>query len=87
MKTIPKGRYYTTNTNGHITHSIMFYDKTNNYSLSCDSFNGLLALVDMFFSPSAKFETLSSYNLAYQSSLEDTVSIVLDQVNNDKKAA
>lgn len=86
MMQIPRGRYYTTNTNGHITYSIMFYGSTKNYNLSCDSFTGLLTLVDMFFSPSSKFETLSSYNVALQSSLEDTVNIDLEQLNNKKAA-
>ncbi len=90
MIKIPRGLYFRTNTNGHVTYSIMFYLSTHNFSVSCDSFEGLMLLVDQFFShltTSTKFETLSSYNVAYQSSLEDTQEIVLDQVINDKKAA
>ena len=85
MLKLPRGLFYITNTKGHnITYSIMFYTDTKNYSISCDSFNGLLLLIDEFFSPSTNFRTLTEYNRAIESSLEDTQEIVLD---NTRKAA
>ncbi len=84
MLKLPRGLFFTTKTGHNITYSIMFYTDTKNYSISCDSFNGLLVLVDEFFSPSTKFRTLTEYNRAIESSLEDTQEIVLD---NTRKAA
>ena len=85
---LPEGRYYYQNG----THSIMFYLPSRddfpgkNFSLSCDSFEGLIVLVYWFFSPSYKFETLSQYNASVLSSQEDTVEIMIPDWE-EKKAA
>lgn len=84
MLKLPRGLFFTTKTGHNITYSIMLYTDTKNYSISCDSFNGLLVLVDEFFSPSTKFKTLTEYKRAIELSLDDTQKIDL---NNLKKAA
>ena len=75
MVQIPRGIYNIDELTG--THSIMFYTATKNYSLSCDTFLGLMDLINWFYSPRADM-TLVEYNTALNNSLEDTAIIQID---------
>lgn len=75
MIQIPRGIYkHYTESN---THSITFYTETKTYSLSCDTFLGLMDLINWFYSPRHDM-TLVEYNTAYNNSLEDTAIIQID---------
>lgn len=77
MIQIPRGIYkHYTESN---TYSITFYTETKTYSLSCDSFLGLIDLVNWFYSPRHDM-TLVEYNTALVNSLEDTAIININDI-------
>ena len=77
MIQVPRGIYkHYTESN---THCITFYTETKTYTLSCDSFTGLMDLVNWFYSPRQDM-TLVEYNTALINSLEDTAIIQIETI-------
>ena len=70
MIKVPKGLYlFCPETN---THSIT-YDLKRQFTISCDSLEGLLNLVDEFFCNKPHHNSVVKYNRSFITSQEDTV--------------
>lgn len=61
------------------THSFS-YPILRGFSLTANSLEALIELQDQFFSPIDTFKTVSEYNKAVLSSLDDTAIIELDKI-------
>lgn len=85
LYTSPRGVYFTTKTTYNntttISHSIS-YPSYNGFTLSADSLEALLALVDWFWCPSnaAGITSTNKLNNAIVNSLEDTIEIDIAKV-------
>lgn len=85
LYTSPRGVYYITRTIYNNTTSIshcISYSSYRGFTLSADSLEALLTLVDWFWCPSnlAGITSINELNRAIVNSLEDTIEIDLAKV-------